>query len=62
MCPGRRFADIGVWQALANIVATFDIGKARTASGDAITPEGTFSSGLVKSVNSTLPPSSLTEQ
>ncbi|KAH9925583.1 uncharacterized protein B0H18DRAFT_1119421 [Fomitopsis serialis] len=47
ICPGRRFADIGIWQAMANIVATFDLGKARDAMGNEITPPGTFSSGLV---------------
>lgn len=43
---------MGIWQALANIVATFDIRKARDATGNEITPAGTFSSGLVKYVNS----------
>ncbi|KAH9920473.1 cytochrome P450 [Fomitopsis serialis] len=47
ICPGRRFAEIGIWQAMANIVATFDLGKARDAMGNDITPPGTFSSGLV---------------
>ncbi|KAH9917081.1 cytochrome P450 [Fomitopsis serialis] len=47
ICPGRRFAEIGIWQAMANIVATFDLGKARDAMGNEITPSGTFSSGLI---------------
>ncbi|KAH9834636.1 cytochrome P450 [Rhodofomes roseus] len=48
ICPGRRFADSGIWQAMANITATFDICKARDAMGNEITPPGTFTSGLVR--------------
>ncbi|KZT69389.1 cytochrome P450 [Daedalea quercina L-15889] len=47
ICPGRRFADSSVWQAMANIIVTFDIRKARDAQDHEITPAGTFSSGLV---------------
>ncbi|KAH9834637.1 cytochrome P450 monooxygenase [Rhodofomes roseus] len=47
ICPGRRFADIGIWHAMANIITTFDVRKTRDAMGDEITPPGTFSSGLV---------------
>ncbi|KZT69371.1 cytochrome P450 [Daedalea quercina L-15889] len=47
ICPGRRFADSSVWQAMANITATFDIRKARDVRGDEITPAGTFASGLI---------------
>ncbi|KAH9917073.1 cytochrome P450 [Fomitopsis serialis] len=47
ICPGRRFAEIGIWQAMANIVATFDLGKARDAMDNEITPPGTFSSGFI---------------
>ncbi|KAH9917068.1 cytochrome P450 [Fomitopsis serialis] len=47
ICPGRRFAETGIWQAMTNIVATFDLGKARDAMGNEITPPGTFSSGII---------------
>ncbi|KZT69377.1 cytochrome P450 [Daedalea quercina L-15889] len=46
ICPGRRFADISVWLAAANIVATFDIHKARDGTGKEITPVIEFESGL----------------
>ncbi|KZT69394.1 cytochrome P450 [Daedalea quercina L-15889] len=47
ICPGRRFGDSSVWHAMASIIATLDIRKARDAQGNEITPAGTFASGLV---------------
>jgi len=47
ICPGRRFADVSVWLAVANIVAAFDIRKARDADGKEITPPLLFVPGAV---------------
>ncbi|KAH9917085.1 cytochrome P450 monooxygenase [Fomitopsis serialis] len=48
ICPGRRFADVSVWLAVANIVAAFDIRKARDAGGKEITPPLSFVPGAVR--------------
>ncbi|KZT69359.1 cytochrome P450 [Daedalea quercina L-15889] len=47
ICPGRFLADASVWLAAANIIAALDIQKARTPSGEEITPEVQFASGSV---------------
>ncbi|EPS99956.1 hypothetical protein FOMPIDRAFT_1050052 [Fomitopsis schrenkii] len=47
VCPGQHLADISNWLAIANIVATMDICKARDSSGIEITPTPTFLSGTV---------------
>lgn len=46
ICPARRFADNSVWHAMAGLVATFDICKAKDDMGNDITPEPVFHSGL----------------
>ncbi|KAL6308002.1 cytochrome P450 [Sparassis latifolia] len=46
ICPGRRFADEAIWIAIANIVATLNISKARDAHGEDITPPLAFSGGF----------------
>ncbi|KAI0640910.1 cytochrome P450 [Trametes meyenii] len=38
VCPGQALADNSLWLAIANIVALFDIRKARDAVGKEITP------------------------
>jgi len=47
ICPGRYFVDGSVYIAIANIVATMDIRKARDAAGQEITPSAEFRSGVV---------------
>ncbi|KZT03210.1 cytochrome P450 [Laetiporus sulphureus 93-53] len=47
VCPGRQFADTTVWLAMANIIAAFDISKAKDAMGNEITPVPAFSSGTI---------------
>ncbi|KAH9834659.1 cytochrome P450 [Rhodofomes roseus] len=47
ICPGRFLADASIWLAAANILATLDIRKARTPTGEEITPEVQFASGSV---------------
>ncbi|KZT00608.1 cytochrome P450 [Laetiporus sulphureus 93-53] len=46
ICPGRRFADASIWLAIASIVATLDISRARDASGKEIVPTASFVSGI----------------
>ncbi|TFY56489.1 hypothetical protein EVJ58_g7611 [Rhodofomes roseus] len=46
ICPGRRFADASVWLAIAGMVATFDIQKARDTLGKEITPRVLYESGF----------------
>ncbi|KAH9936911.1 cytochrome P450 monooxygenase [Amylocystis lapponica] len=50
ICPGRHFADLVVWLVMANIVATFNIRKARDAAGNEITPDCNFVPGLISHV------------
>jgi len=47
ICPGRYLADGSIFMAIANIVATMDIRKARDAAGQEITPSAEFKSGIV---------------
>ncbi|KAI0819811.1 cytochrome P450 [Trametes gibbosa] len=47
VCPGRDFADAGVWLAMACVISLFDIAKAVDAYGHEITPPPEFSSGFV---------------
>ncbi|KAI0712884.1 cytochrome P450 monooxygenase [Fomitopsis betulina] len=47
ICPGRILADASIWLAVANILATLNIHKARTLTGAEITPEVKFASGSV---------------
>ncbi|KAF9808713.1 hypothetical protein IEO21_07775 [Rhodonia placenta] len=51
ICPGRFLADSSVWLAIANIVATMDIQKARDISGKEITPILSFKTGIVSHVD-----------
>lgn len=48
ICPGRILADASIWLAVANILATLNIHKARTLTGAEITPEVKFASGSVR--------------
>ncbi|CCM01370.1 uncharacterized protein FIBRA_03420 [Fibroporia radiculosa] len=47
ICPGRQLGERSIWLAVARITATFDIKKARDASGVEITPEASFPPGSV---------------
>ncbi|EPS99953.1 hypothetical protein FOMPIDRAFT_1123536 [Fomitopsis schrenkii] len=47
ICPGRRFADTSDWLVIAAILATFNIRKARDATGNEIIPPIEFTSGSV---------------
>ena len=48
LCPGRSFADSTLFLAIATMVATLDIGKARDAGGEEITPEESFLPGFFR--------------
>lgn len=51
LCPGREFADATVFLAMAGMIAALDIGKARDAEGNYITPKASFAStSIVRSV------------
>lgn len=52
ICPGRRFADVGIWLAMASIMAIFDIRKAKDDDGGEITPPLSFIPGSVRHVAS----------
>ncbi|CCM04534.1 uncharacterized protein FIBRA_06715 [Fibroporia radiculosa] len=45
-CPGLDLGDISLWLAIARIVATLDIRKARDSAGAEITPAPAFSPGM----------------
>ncbi|PCH36253.1 cytochrome P450 [Wolfiporia cocos MD-104 SS10] len=47
ICPGRKLGDSSVWLVAANIIAAFDIRKARSHSGEEITPLGDFKPGPI---------------
>ncbi|KAI0632690.1 cytochrome P450 [Trametes polyzona] len=47
VCPGKDFADAGLWLAMACVVALFDIDKAIDDRGHEITPPAEFHSGFV---------------
>lgn len=48
VCPGRYLADASIWIAIASILATFHISKARDENGVEITPPSKFESGIVR--------------
>ncbi|THV04329.1 cytochrome P450 [Dendrothele bispora CBS 962.96] len=47
-CPGRYFADAGIWLVIASLVASTDIAKARDEQGREIIPEVEFETGFVR--------------
>ncbi|KAF8880418.1 cytochrome P450 [Infundibulicybe gibba] len=46
-CVGRHLASSSVWLAMASVLATLNIGKAKDAQGSDIEIEGKYSDGLV---------------
>lgn len=48
LCPGRQFGDAAVFLAIANVIATLNINKARDVQGREITPEPRFTSGFTR--------------
>ncbi|KAK7445157.1 hypothetical protein VKT23_009588 [Stygiomarasmius scandens] len=47
-CPGRYFADTGIWLVAANLVACTNITKAKDERGREIIPEVEFETGFVR--------------
>ncbi|KAH9951189.1 cytochrome P450 [Amylocystis lapponica] len=47
ICPGRFFADNSIWLVAANVIATFDISKARDPAGHEIDFVPKFDPGLI---------------
>lgn len=50
ICPGKDFGDATVWLAAVNMLAAFDIRKARDDTGREVTPIPSFSSGMIRYV------------
>jgi len=46
ICPGRHFARASVWIAIAHILASFTIEKAKDALGNPITPAPEWATGI----------------
>ncbi|PCH39553.1 cytochrome P450 [Wolfiporia cocos MD-104 SS10] len=46
ICPGRHIADANIWLAMANMIATLSISRARDRTGVEITPPSSFTSGF----------------
>lgn len=48
ICPGRFLAESTLWIAIATILTTCTIGKAKDVNGAEITPEVDLNIGFVK--------------
>jgi len=48
ICPGRYFADAGIWIVLANIIAIFRITPARNERDEPIIPPVSFATAFVR--------------
>jgi len=46
ICPGRHFAQASIWIAMAQILSTFTIERAKNASGEPIEPVPEWAQGL----------------
>jgi hypothetical protein len=46
ICPGQHLANIGLWSAMATLLAAVDISKALDEHGKEVTPPIAFSGGL----------------
>ncbi|KZT01835.1 uncharacterized protein LAESUDRAFT_730907 [Laetiporus sulphureus 93-53] len=50
ICPGRHFADVNTWFAIANITAALDIRRLRDADGKELIPTASFAPGIARCV------------
>ena len=50
ICPGMFFGESSIWLVIVNVLASFDISKAKDAAGKDITPKVEFCSGFVRCV------------
>ncbi|KAF7346415.1 putative cytochrome P450 [Mycena sanguinolenta] len=50
ICPGRHKADATVWATIVSVLSTFNIAKAKDASGKEIDIDPEYSDGLVRCV------------
>jgi len=46
VCPGRHLAELSIWLAVANILATLNIRKSRDVAGREITPSISYTTGF----------------
>jgi cytochrome P450 len=46
-CPGKHFAEVNIWLAIARIVATFDISPLVDKQGEKIIPPAAFTDGFI---------------
>ncbi|KAK7047274.1 hypothetical protein VNI00_006505 [Paramarasmius palmivorus] len=47
ICPGRHFADIAVWYAMASVLTTLEILPMQDEKGNITLPQATFTDGLI---------------
>uniref|UniRef100_A0A0W0EXE6 Putative cytochrome P450 n=1 Tax=Moniliophthora roreri TaxID=221103 RepID=A0A0W0EXE6_MONRR len=47
VCPGRHFADLAVWHAMAGILAILEICPVKDSQGNVVLPKEEFTEGLV---------------
>ena len=47
LCPGRHLADASVWLAVATVLSSFTISRAKDHMGNDIVPTGEISDGAV---------------
>ncbi|ESK94311.1 cytochrome p450 [Moniliophthora roreri MCA 2997] len=50
ICIGQHFANASLWLAMATMLSTLNITKAKDANGEEITPKVAFTSGLIQYV------------
>ena len=50
ICPGKELADASIFIAIAQVLAAFNIGKAKDASGNTIEPLYEYTPGVIRCV------------
>ncbi|KAF8646264.1 hypothetical protein AX16_007304 [Volvariella volvacea WC 439] len=48
ICPGRHYAEAGLWFTLSRIIATLDISQVLDETGNPLTPEADFTTAFVR--------------
>ena len=55
ICPGRYFADAGLWLAVSNVLSVFNIGPALDEKGVPEVPHVEFTNGMTRCVHHVQP-------
>lgn len=50
ICPGKELADASIYIAIAQVLAVFNIGKAKDASGNTVEPLYEYTPGVIRCV------------